>query len=73
MQSYSASKAEKEGIASSIHLLIADPTDAVGLECLSTGFQELVPDELGRLCHANNLIAEHPDVYESFWLTDSPL
>ncbi|KAE8443117.1 hypothetical protein EG329_002361 [Mollisiaceae sp. DMI_Dod_QoI] len=67
-------KLKKVGIASSIHLLIADPKEAVGLECTSTGFEELRPDKLGRLCHANNLLAQHPpEVYEPLWLKDSPL
>ena len=74
----SKSKAEalerikSKGIASSAHLLIADREGAVGLECSYIGFQELQPDDMGRICHANNYIAEHENVYEPGWLEDSP-
>ena len=66
-------KIKSKGIASSAHLLIADSEGAVGLECSYIGFQELQPDDMGRIFHANNYIAEHKNVYEPEWLKDSPV
>ncbi|KAL1958183.1 hypothetical protein VTO42DRAFT_5038 [Malbranchea cinnamomea] len=65
-------KIKEKGIAASAHLLIGDAEGAVGLECSHIGFQELHPDELGRICHSNHYIAQHDNVYEPVWLEDSP-
>lgn len=66
-------KIKSKGIAASAHLLIADSEGAVGLECSHIGIQELYPDEMGRICHANNYIAEHKNIHEPAWLEDSPV
>ncbi|CAL5868179.1 uncharacterized protein PFLUO_LOCUS2403 [Penicillium psychrofluorescens] len=63
----------QHGVAGSAHLLIGDKNGAIGLECSHVGFQEIYADDLGRVCHANNYIAQHEDVYESVWLQDSPI
>ncbi|EXJ94376.1 isopenicillin-N N-acyltransferase [Capronia coronata CBS 617.96] len=65
-------KIKAAGIAASAHILIGDQSGAVGLECTHTGFAELVPDSLGRVCHANNLVLKHAGVDEPFWMEDSP-
>ncbi|KAJ5613177.1 hypothetical protein N7510_006371 [Penicillium lagena] len=63
----------QHGLAGSAHLLIGDKNGAVGLECSHVGFQEIHADNLGRVCHANNYIAQHENVCESMWLQDSPV
>lgn len=65
-------KIESIGLAGSSHILVGDQTGPTGLECTSTGWKELPPDSLGRVVHANNLIAEHEGVFEPLWLEDSP-
>lgn len=65
-------KIESVGLAGSSHILLGDSTGPTGLECTSKGYQELPPDELGRVCHANNLILKHEGVFEPLWLEDSP-
>lgn len=65
-------KIEAMGLAGSSHILLGDKEGPTGLECTSLGFQELEPDDLGRVCHANNLIRKHEGVYEPLWLEDSP-
>lgn len=65
-------KIESIGLAGSSHILLGDDTGPTGLECTSIGFQELPPDGLGRVVHANNLILKHEGVFEPQWLEDSP-
>ncbi|KAI1840472.1 hypothetical protein JX265_000530 [Neoarthrinium moseri] len=60
------------GVAGSGHILIADATGSVGLECTSKWVKEL-PMQDGRVCHTNHLVLEHGDVEEPPWLADSPL
>jgi isopenicillin-N N-acyltransferase-like protein len=76
LESFSAAEAvaklEKEGMASSAHMLIADQGQGVGCEFTSTTFQKLEPDKLGRVVHSNHLLLKHKDVYEPPWLADSP-
>ncbi|KAI0134509.1 acyl-coenzyme A:6-aminopenicillanic acid acyl-transferase-domain-containing protein [Xylariales sp. AK1849] len=59
------------GVAGSGHILIADPTGSIGLECTSKWVKEL-PMDNGKVCHSNHLILEHNDVDETPWLADSP-
>lgn len=66
-------KIEAVGLAGSSHILLGDDTGPTGLECTSIGFQELPPDDQGRVVHANNLILKHEGVFEPQWLPDSPL
>ncbi|KAL4963159.1 acyl-coenzyme A:6-aminopenicillanic acid acyl-transferase-domain-containing protein [Aspergillus stella-maris] len=65
-------KIKSIGLAGSSHILLGDETGPTGLECTSIGFQELQPDNLGRVVHANNLILQHDGVFEPTWLEDSP-
>lgn len=65
-------KIESVGLAGSSHILLGDETGPTGLECTSIGWQELPPDDLGRVVHANNLILKHEGVFEPLWLVDSP-
>ena len=65
-------KIEAVGLAGSSHILLGDQTGPRGLECTSIGYQELPPDVLGRVVHANNLILKHEGVFEPLWLEDSP-
>lgn len=64
-------KIKAAGVAASAHILIGDADGAVGLECTSQTFAELSPDSSGRICHANNLLGDHPGVEEPEW-PDSP-
>lgn len=61
------------GTAGSVHLLVADHTGSIGLECTSVGIKNILMDTEGKIVHANNLMLEHPDVDEPPWLEDSPL
>lgn len=60
------------GVAGSGHILIADPTGSVGLECTSKWVKELQMSPDGQLCHTNHLLLPHDDVEEPPWLEDSP-
>ena len=65
-------KLKHHGIASSAHILIADPNKAVGLECTKSTFAECAPDVHGRLVHTNHLLLAHPNEVDTVWLKDSP-
>jgi isopenicillin-N N-acyltransferase like protein len=67
-----AARIEALGVAGSGHILVADPTGAVGLECTSRWVKRLAAGADGRLCHTNHLVLPHPDVDEPPWLADSP-
>ncbi|TFK50387.1 AAT-domain-containing protein [Heliocybe sulcata] len=59
---------ERHGIASSAHMLIADPSGAIGLECTAVGFVKLFMDSQGKILHTNHLLAHHPGVVDTkFW------
>lgn len=62
------SQLERHGIASSAHMLIADPNGAIGLECTAVGFVKLPMDSQRKIVHTNHLIANHPGVEDTkFW------
>ncbi|KAI5920901.1 acyl-coenzyme A:6-aminopenicillanic acid acyl-transferase-domain-containing protein [Camillea tinctor] len=61
------------GVAASAHILVADATGAVGLECTSAWVRELAMDERRRVCHTNHLLQSADDVDEPPWLDDSPV
>ena len=63
---------ESQGMASSAHMLIADPSGAMGFECTSTTFAKLGMDARNRVAHSNHLLLEHPGVVDTRWLGDSP-
>lgn len=64
---------ESTGVAGSVHLLIADQTGSMGLECTSFGIKQIPMDQEGKVVHANHLVLEHPEVDEPPWLEDSPV
>jgi isopenicillin-N N-acyltransferase-like protein len=63
---------KKVGTAGSGHILVADPTGAVGLECTSKRVLELHMDDKQRILHTNHFLLNHPDDEEKPWLSDSP-
>ncbi|KAH6655727.1 acyl-coenzyme A:6-aminopenicillanic acid acyl-transferase-domain-containing protein [Truncatella angustata] len=60
------------GVAGSGHILVADPSGSVGLECTSKWVKELLMSSDGKICHTNHLLLPHDDVEEPAWLEDSP-
>lgn len=68
-----AEKLESYGMASSAHILIADPTTAIGLEFSKSTFARCLPDVMHRVVHANHLLLEHPGEIDTMWLKDSPV
>lgn len=65
-------KIKSVGAAGSGHILVADPTGSVGLECTSKWIKELPMSSDGQICHTNHLLLPHDDVEEPPWLPDSP-
>lgn len=65
------SKLEAVGMASSAHILIADPRTSLGLEFTKSTFAHCMPDSAGRVVHANHLLREHPGEIDTVWLKDS--
>jgi isopenicillin-N N-acyltransferase-like protein len=66
-------KLESYGMASSAHILIADPSTAVGLEFSAKTFAKLVPDGRKRVMHTNHMLLDHAGVVDTAWLKDSPI
>lgn len=64
-------KLERYGIASSCHMLVADPSGATGLEWSSIDLQKLPMDADRRVYHTNHYLLEHPGVVDTLWLPDS--
>jgi isopenicillin-N N-acyltransferase-like protein len=64
-------KLEASGMASSAHILIADPTTAVGLEFTKSTFAKCLPNALNQIVHANHMLLEHPGEVDTIWLKDS--
>jgi isopenicillin-N N-acyltransferase-like protein len=64
-------KLESYGMASSAHILIADPDTAIGLEFTKATFARCLPDSLSRVVHSNHLLLEHPGQTDTVWLKDS--
>ncbi|KAF2751247.1 peptidase C45, acyl-coenzyme A:6-aminopenicillanic acid acyl-transferase [Sporormia fimetaria CBS 119925] len=62
---------ESWGMASSAHILIGDPTTAVGLEFTKSTFARCLPDASNRLVHANHMLLDHPGEVDTIWLKDS--
>ena len=60
------------GVASSQHILIADPTKSLGLELSPLGNVYLTPDENGMIFHTNHFL-ENRQVHEPPWLAGSPV
>lgn len=75
LESVSASQAVEKlmsyGMASSAHILVADPSTSVGLEFTKSTFAKCMPDQAGRIVHANHLLLEHGGETDTVWLKDS--
>lgn len=64
-------KLESYGMASSAHILLADPSTSLGLEFTKSTFAYCLPDSAGRVVHANHLLLDHPGEKDTVWLKDS--
>jgi isopenicillin-N N-acyltransferase-like protein len=64
-------KLKSYGMASSAHILIADPNTALGLEFTKSTFAPCMPDALGRVVHANHLLLDHEGEVDTVWIKDS--
>ncbi|KAI9737886.1 MAG: hypothetical protein M1834_009256 [Cirrosporium novae-zelandiae] len=65
-------KLETCGMASSAHILIGDPHEAIGLEFTSSTFARVPMDSHRRVIHTNHLLQDHPGVEESHnWIPDT--
>lgn len=64
-------KLQSFGMASSAHILLGDPTTALGLEFTKSTFADCLPDFAGRVVHANHLLLEHPGETDTIWIKDS--
>ncbi|KAF1941929.1 peptidase C45 acyl-coenzyme A:6-aminopenicillanic acid acyl-transferas-like protein [Clathrospora elynae] len=64
-------KLESFGMASSAHILLADPTTSLGLEFTKSTFAHCIPNTAGRVIHANHLLLKHPGETDTVWLEDS--
>ena len=62
---------QKYGIASSCHMLIADPKESVGLEWSYKDLQVLEMNKKGQVFHSNHYLVPHPGVTDTVWLEDS--
>lgn len=60
------------GVASSQHILIADPSTSLGLELSPLGDVYLREDDFGMVVHTNHFL-ENGYVYEPPWLSGSPV
>ncbi|KAF9776583.1 hypothetical protein IL306_005230 [Fusarium sp. DS 682] len=66
-----ANKLYEKGTAGSGHILVSDPSEAIGLECTSIGIKEINFDRNGTLIHTNHLLLDHLGVDEPGWIPDS--
>ena len=62
---------ERQGVASSCHILVADSESAIGLECSHMAVVKLTMDER-ILMHTNHYIKPHDGVEDLMALKDSP-
>ncbi|KAL2069691.1 hypothetical protein VTL71DRAFT_14370 [Oculimacula yallundae] len=60
------------GIASSAHILLADPTGPISLELSPRGDVHIRPNSKGIVCHTNHFI-QNRHVEEPPWLSGSPI
>ncbi|MCJ1252065.1 hypothetical protein MMC30_009303 [Trapelia coarctata] len=61
------------GVASSCHILVADSTGGVGLECSHRDIVQLPMSDRGIITHTNHFVEQHPGVEERINLLDSPM
>lgn len=64
-------KLQSYGMASSAHILLGDPTTALGLEFTKSTFADCLPDFAGRIVHTNHFLLEHPREADIVWVKDS--
>ncbi|KAL8743182.1 MAG: hypothetical protein Q9190_004447 [Brigantiaea leucoxantha] len=62
---------QKAGVASACHILVADTTGGVGLECSHLQITELPMSEGGTVTHTNHFVANHPGVRGKFQFKDT--
>ncbi|KAH5398335.1 hypothetical protein HBI67_215500 [Parastagonospora nodorum] len=62
---------ERYGMASSAHILLADPQKSLGLEFTKSTFAHCMPDSGGRVVHTNHLLLDHPSEKDTVWINDS--
>ncbi|KAL8951072.1 MAG: hypothetical protein Q9222_002912 [Ikaeria aurantiellina] len=62
---------QSSGVGSSCHILVADSTGGVGLECSSVDIALIPMSEKGVVIHTNHFLGEHPGVKEDVQLKDS--
>ncbi|OQN99115.1 hypothetical protein B0A48_14976 [Cryoendolithus antarcticus] len=57
------------GVAAACHVLVADATGGVGLECSHVDIKVLEPDAKGRVFHSNHFLVPHVDGVDDtvFW------
>ncbi|KUJ22972.1 AAT-domain-containing protein [Mollisia scopiformis] len=60
------------GVASSCHILIADPSGPTGLELSPKGDTHIPPNEKGIVCHTNHFLT-NKFITEPPWLAGSPI
>ena len=66
-------KLTKAGVASSCHILLADSTGSVGLECSHRDVVQLPMSDHGIITHTNHFLERHPGVEDRIYLRDSPV
>ncbi|MCJ1380185.1 hypothetical protein MMC17_003288 [Xylographa soralifera] len=59
------------GVASSCHILVADPTGSTGLEFSNVDIVELPANSSGIVIHTNHYVKDHPGVIDRIYLSDS--
>ncbi|KAL8698378.1 MAG: hypothetical protein Q9201_006613 [Fulgogasparrea decipioides] len=62
---------QRAGVASSCHILVADPDGGIGLECSSEDIVLLPMSEEGLITHTNHFLKEHPGVEENVQFKDT--
>ena len=60
------------GLASSAHILLADPTGPISLELSPKGDTHIAPNDKGIVCHTNHFL-QNRYVDEPPWLSGSPI
>lgn len=65
-------KLQKVGVASACHILVADPTGGIGLECSCNDMAMLPMSDKGVVTHTNHFVKEHAGVEDNMHWVDSP-
>ncbi|KAL8674818.1 MAG: hypothetical protein Q9168_000799 [Polycauliona sp. 1 TL-2023] len=59
------------GVASSCHILVADPEGGTGIECSSADVILIPMCDGGKILHTNHFVEAHPGIEENILLQDS--